>query len=78
MLVDLAPAVEQFRLVQVVRAAAKLDVGQGGLATHTMRVQMMELQEGALVAAAPILASKGTATAIAEPDGAAKLRGKIA
>jgi hypothetical protein len=78
MLVDLAPAVEQFRLVQVVRAAAKLDVGQGCLITHAMRVEMMKLLEGALVAAATILASEGTATAIAEPDGAAKLRGNIA
>jgi len=48
--------IEQLAFVRVVGAAPKLNVLYRGLAPHAVRVEMMELDEGPLVAASPALA----------------------
>jgi hypothetical protein len=61
-----------------VGATSELDVLHGGLAAHTVRLTMMELQKGARIAAAFLLAHEGATSAISEPGRVPDLRGSVA
>ena len=62
-----ARAVVQLGLVGIVGAATELDVVHRGLPTRGVGLDVMELQEPALCAAAPAFAGEGAATAVSEP-----------
>jgi hypothetical protein len=60
------------------RAATKLEVLYGGLATEAVWVEVMEFHKCPLVAAMPSLGCECAATTIPEPDCSADLRGNVA
>jgi len=57
--------VEALGLERIVRATEKLDVRHGAFATDSIRLVMMELDEGPLIAPPPALADEGAPTIIA-------------
>ena len=72
-------SVEQLALVPVVGTATELDVLYRGFAPHAVRVDMMELAKGPLVAASPALAHERARTAGAGRAGwPARAKGRTA
>jgi hypothetical protein len=71
-------SIEQLALVPVVGTATELDVLYHGLAPHAVRVDVMELDEGPLVAASPTLAYESADTAVTQPHRALNLGRNIA
>src|SRR5207302_1250325 len=65
---QLARAVEQLGFVGVVGTAAELDVVDRRLASDGMRLEVMQLQEAALAAAAAAPGHEGAAGAVPQPD----------
>src|SRR5262245_56960714 len=61
----------------VVCLAPKRDVRDRRLATHAVRLEMMELHECPLIAPAPILADEGAASTIPKPHPAPDLCGDV-
>src|SRR5688572_10362459 len=66
------------RLVVVVPPATELDVLHGGRPAHRVRLDVVELDEGARRAAASVLSDEGAAAEVAEPDRAFDLGGHVA
>jgi hypothetical protein len=64
---------EALGLEPIVRATEKLDVPHGAFAADSIRLVMMERDEGPLIAPPPGLADEGAPTIIARPDGAPDL-----
>ena len=65
--------VEEHALVRVVGTAAELNVLYRGLPSDAMRVDVMELHEGPLVAASPALAHESAGAMVTEPHRALDL-----
>ena len=74
----LARAKVEIRLVSVVETTPKSDVPHRGLATGGIRINVMELQEASLAAAAAAFRHEGATPTVTQPDGALHLgRGGI-
>ena len=69
---------EQLALVPVVGTATELNVLYRGLAPHAVRVDVMEFDEGPLVAASPVLAHEGAGAMVTEPRRATDLGRDVA
>jgi hypothetical protein len=70
--------VEALALECIVRATEKLNVRHRVLAPDAVRLIMMELDEGPLVAAPPAPAHERAPTVVAQPDGASDAGREIA
>src|SRR5207247_9652956 len=60
-------SIEELAFVLVVRATAELDVVHRGFASHSVRFNVMELDERRCVASPPALADERAGTTVAEP-----------
>src|SRR5258705_4851874 len=72
-----ARSIEQRGLVTVVGSATKLDVVDGRLSACTVRNDMVELEEAAFAAAAPVGGDEGAAALIALRDRPCDVRGNV-
>src|SRR5437870_928555 len=66
-------SIEQLALECVVGTTAELNVLDRSLASHAIRLHVMELDEGLLVATSPALAREGAGTAVTDPHHAPDL-----